>query len=92
MKQRKHSGAGNGETVAAGQLIAEVQVDKVAADVVAPESGTVTLVVPEETEGMLDGTDAVSDWAFLNAMLNTAAGASWVSISTIPLSCKSWSS
>ncbi|MBS1724572.1 MAG: urocanate hydratase [Armatimonadetes bacterium] len=33
-----------------------------------------------ETEGMLDGTDAVSDWAFLNAMVNVAAGASWVSV------------
>ncbi len=33
-----------------------------------------------ETEGMLDGTDAVADWAFLNAMLNTASGATWVSI------------
>lgn len=32
-----------------------------------------------ETEGMLDGTDAVSDWALLNAMVNTASGASWVS-------------
>ena len=33
-----------------------------------------------ETEKMLDGSDAVADWAFLNAMLNTASGASWVSI------------
>ena len=33
-----------------------------------------------ETEGMLDGTDAVADWPLLNAMLNTASGASWVSI------------
>ncbi|MCK4871847.1 MAG: urocanate hydratase [Phycisphaerales bacterium] len=32
-----------------------------------------------ETEGMKDGTDAVSDWAILNALVNTAAGASWVS-------------
>jgi len=32
-----------------------------------------------ETEGMLDGTDAVSDWAILNAMVNVASGASWVS-------------
>ncbi|MBL8746174.1 MAG: urocanate hydratase [Phycisphaerae bacterium] len=32
-----------------------------------------------ETEGMLDGTDAVSDWAILNAMVNIASGASWVS-------------
>jgi urocanate hydratase len=32
-----------------------------------------------ETEGLRDGTDAVSDWALLNALLNTASGASWVS-------------
>ncbi len=32
-----------------------------------------------ETEGMLDGTDAVSDWPILNALLNTANGATWVS-------------
>ncbi len=32
-----------------------------------------------ETEGMLDGTDAVSDWPILNALLATASGASWVS-------------
>ncbi|MDX2149333.1 MAG: urocanate hydratase [Bryobacteraceae bacterium] len=33
-----------------------------------------------ETEGMLDGSDAVADWPILNALLNTAAGASWVSV------------
>ncbi|MGC4050455.1 MAG: urocanate hydratase [Paludibaculum sp.] len=33
-----------------------------------------------ETEGMRDGSDAVADWPILNAMLNTAAGASWVSV------------
>ena len=33
-----------------------------------------------ETEGMLDGSDAISDWALLNALVNTASGASWVSI------------
>jgi urocanate hydratase len=33
-----------------------------------------------ETEAMLDGTDAVSDWPLLNALLNTAGGASWVSL------------
>jgi urocanate hydratase len=32
-----------------------------------------------ETEGMRDGTDAVADWPLLNAMLNVASGASWVS-------------
>ncbi|MDU0113851.1 urocanate hydratase [Psychrosphaera aquimarina] len=33
-----------------------------------------------ETEAMLDGSDAVSDWPLLNALLNTAGGATWVSI------------
>jgi urocanate hydratase len=33
-----------------------------------------------ETEAMRDGTDAVSDWPLLNAMLNTAGGATWVSL------------
>jgi urocanate hydratase len=32
-----------------------------------------------ETEGMLDGSDAISDWALLNALVSTASGASWVS-------------
>jgi urocanate hydratase len=33
-----------------------------------------------ETEGMIDGSDAIADWPFLNALVNTAAGASWISI------------
>lgn len=33
-----------------------------------------------ETEGMMDGSDAIADWPLLNAMLNTASGASWVSL------------
>jgi urocanate hydratase len=33
-----------------------------------------------ETEAMRDGSDAVSDWVFLNALVNTAGGASWVSV------------
>jgi urocanate hydratase len=33
-----------------------------------------------ETEGMLDGSDAIADWPLLNALLNTAGGASWISI------------
>ncbi|MEA2620278.1 MAG: urocanate hydratase, partial [Chloroflexota bacterium] len=33
-----------------------------------------------ETEAMLDGSDAVADWPLLNALVNTAAGASWISI------------
>ena len=33
-----------------------------------------------ETESMLDGSDAIADWPLLNALVNTAAGASWISI------------
>ena len=33
-----------------------------------------------ETEAMKDGSDAVSDWPLLNALLNTASGATWVSL------------
>jgi urocanate hydratase len=33
-----------------------------------------------ETEGMIDGSDAIADWPILNGLLNTASGASWVSI------------
>jgi urocanate hydratase len=33
-----------------------------------------------ETEAMLDGSDAIADWPLLNAMINTASGACWVSI------------
>ena len=33
-----------------------------------------------ETEAMADGSDAIADWPLLNALVNTAAGASWVSI------------
>ncbi|CAM5744831.1 urocanate hydratase [Streptomyces hirsutus] len=33
-----------------------------------------------ETEGMLDGSDAIADWPLLNAMVNVASGASWVSV------------
>ena len=40
----------DGDTVAADQVIAEVQVDKVAADVLAPAAGVVHLLVPEEAE------------------------------------------
>jgi urocanate hydratase len=33
-----------------------------------------------ETEAMLDGSDAIADWPILNALVNTAAGASWISV------------
>ena len=39
-----------------------------------------------ETEDMKDGSDAVADWPILNALLNTASGASWVSPTCITIS------
>jgi len=42
------------------------------------DSGSVASPM-RETEGMLDGSDAVSDWPILNALLNSACGATWVS-------------
>ena len=43
--------------------------------------GTGSVASPNrETEAMRDGSDAVSDWPLLNALLNTAGGATWVSI------------
>jgi urocanate hydratase len=33
-----------------------------------------------ETEGMRDGSDAIADWPVLNALVNTASGATWVSV------------
>src|SRR4029077_3665838 len=43
------------------------------------DCGSVASPFPE-TEKMKEGTDAVADWPILNALLNTAAGASWVSV------------
>lgn len=44
-----------------------------------PDSGSVASP-NRETEAMRDGSDAVSDWPLLNALLNTASGATWVSL------------
>ena len=61
------------EMVASGELKAPIVIGRDHLD-----SGSVASP-NRETEGMLDGSDAVSDWAILNALLNTASGASWVS-------------
>ncbi|UCD36730.1 MAG: urocanate hydratase, partial [Fidelibacterota bacterium] len=56
--------------------------DKVSAPIVIGRDhlDTGSVASPDrETEGMLDGSDAVADWPLLNFALNTAAGASWVS-------------
>ena len=62
------------EMVAKGELKAPIVIGRDHLD-----SGSVASP-NRETEAMQDGSDAVSDWAFLNALLNTAGGATWVSI------------
>jgi urocanate hydratase len=60
--------------VATGELAAPVVIGRDHLD-----SGSVASP-NRETEGMKDGSDAVSDWPLLNALLNTASGATWVSL------------
>ena len=62
------------EMVAAGELKAPVVIGRDHLD-----SGSVASP-NRETEAMRDGSDAVSDWPLLNALLNTASGATWVSL------------
>jgi urocanate hydratase len=74
---------GLGERARAGLLFNElVRTKRVAAPIAIGrdhlDAGSVASP-NRETEGMLDGSDAVSDWALLNALVNTASGASWVS-------------
>ena len=75
---------GYGDRAKAGLLFNElVKEGKVKAPIVIGrdhlDSGSVASP-NRETEGMLDGSDAVSDWPLLNALLNTASGATWVSL------------
>ncbi|MBX6373947.1 MAG: urocanate hydratase [Acetobacteraceae bacterium] len=72
--QRDRLGLAFNEMVARGELKAPVVIGRDHLD-----SGSVASP-NRETEGMRDGSDAVSDWPFLNALLNTASGATWVSI------------
>ncbi len=62
------------DMVASGELSAPVVIGRDHLD-----SGSVASP-NRETEGMKDGSDAVSDWPLLNALLNTASGATWVSL------------
>jgi len=75
---------GYGERAEFGLAMNElIQKGKIAAPVVIGRDhlDTGSVASPyRETEGMLDGSDAIADWPLLNAMLNVAAGASWVSI------------
>ncbi|MFZ5789931.1 MAG: urocanate hydratase [Pseudomonadota bacterium] len=71
---RARLGLAFNEMVAKGELAAPIVIGRDHLD-----SGSVASP-NRETEGMLDGSDAVSDWPLLNALLNCASGATWVSI------------
>lgn len=75
---------GQGEREKAGLAFNElVKTGKVKAPIVIGRDhlDTGSVASPNrETEAMLDGSDAVADWPILNALVNTAAGASWVSL------------
>jgi urocanate hydratase len=75
---------GQGEREKAGLAFNElVRTKKVQAPIVIGRDhlDTGSVASPNrETEGMLDGSDAVADWPILNALVNTAGGASWVSL------------
>ena len=71
--QRHRLGLAFNEMVAAGELQAPIVIGRDHLD-----SGSVASP-NRETEAMRDGSDAVSDWPLLNALLNTASGATWVS-------------
>ncbi|HET7700460.1 MAG TPA: urocanate hydratase [Candidatus Limnocylindria bacterium] len=75
---------GYGERAAFGERIDElVARGEIAAPIVIGrdhlDSGSVASPF-RETEGMRDGSDAIADWPILNALVNTAAGATWVSV------------
>ena len=72
--QRARVGLAFNDMVAKGELTAPVVIGRDHLD-----SGSVASP-NRETEGMKDGTDAVADWPLLNALLNCASGATWVSI------------
>src|SRR5277367_4379646 len=72
--ERARAGLAFNEMVANGELKAPVVIGRDHLD-----SGSVASP-NRETEAMRDGSDAVSDWPLLNALLNTASGATWVSL------------
>lgn len=72
--ERHLAGLKFNEMVASGELKAPVVIGRDHLD-----CGSVASPY-RETEAMLDGSDAIADWALLNALVNTASGASWVSI------------
>ncbi len=72
--ERDKAGVRFNDMVASGELKAPIVIGRDHLD-----SGSVASPY-RETESMLDGSDAIADWPLLNALLNTASGASWVSI------------
>jgi urocanate hydratase len=72
--ERARAGLRFNEMVASGELRAPIVIGRDHLD-----SGSVASP-NRETEGMLDGSDAIADWPLLNAMLNAVGGATWVSI------------
>ena len=73
-KERHLAGLKFNEMVASGELAAPIVIGRDHLD-----SGSVASPY-RETEAMKDGSDAIADWPLLNALLNTASGASWVSL------------
>ncbi|MGH3342741.1 MAG: urocanate hydratase [Carbonactinosporaceae bacterium] len=72
--ERERAGLRFNDMVARGELSAPIVLGRDHLD-----TGSVASPY-RETEGMLDGSDAIADWPLLNAMVNVASGASWVSI------------
>jgi urocanate hydratase len=72
--ERHLAGLKFNEMVASGELSAPIVIGRDHLD-----SGSVASPY-RETESMLDGSDAIADWPLLNALINTASGATWVSI------------
>jgi urocanate hydratase len=72
--ERHRAGLRFNEMVASGELAAPIVIGRDHLD-----CGSVASPY-RETEAMLDGSDAIADWALLNALVNTASGATWVSI------------
>ncbi|MEV6821363.1 urocanate hydratase [Nocardiopsis dassonvillei] len=72
--ERAAAGARFNELVASGEVRAPLAIGRDHLD-----TGSVASPY-RETEGMLDGSDAIADWPLLNALVNTSSGASWVSI------------
>jgi urocanate hydratase len=71
--ERARFGVALNDLVATGEISAPIVIGRDHLD-----TGSVASPF-RETEGMRDGSDAIADWAILNALLNTASGASWVS-------------